>query len=103
MENKIKVFFYGEDKSGGKAMKAFGKDLSQVECVYCGQCAAVCPTGAITPRSHIQEVWKAKDAISAKHHHDVRRLVEHLRAVEKSSGSRVVDLHARQHADSRTR
>ena len=51
----------------------------------------------------IQEVWKAKDAISAKHHHDVRRLVEHLRAVEKSSGSRVVDLHARQHSDSRTR
>ena len=50
----------------------------------------------------IQEVWSAKNAISAKHHHDVKRLVEHLRAEEKSSGVRVVDLHARQHSDNRT-
>ena len=51
----------------------------------------------------IQEVWRAKDTISARHHHDVGRLVEHLRAEEKSAGTRVVDLHARQHSDSRTR
>lgn len=51
----------------------------------------------------IQEVWKAKDAISAKHDHDVRRLATALRAEEKSSGARVVDLHARLHAESRTR
>ena len=51
----------------------------------------------------IQEVWRAKDAISAKHDYDVKRLVEHLRAKEKSSGSRVVDLHARQHSDGQTR
>ena len=50
----------------------------------------------------IQEVWKAKDAISAKHHHDVRRLVATLRAEEKSSGAHIVDLHARLHTDSRT-
>nr|VFK64185.1 MAG: hypothetical protein BECKUNK1418G_GA0071005_104310 [Candidatus Kentron sp. UNK]VFK71008.1 MAG: hypothetical protein BECKUNK1418H_GA0071006_104710 [Candidatus Kentron sp. UNK] len=43
----------------------------------------------------IQEVWKAKDTIAARYHHDVRRLVEHLRAAQKSSDSRVVDLHAR--------
>lgn len=44
----------------------------------------------------IHEVWKAKDAISAKHRHDVRRLVEHLRVQERSAGTRVVDVHARQ-------
>lgn len=37
---------------------AFGKELSGVECVYCGQCAAVCPTGAITPKSDVDDVWK---------------------------------------------
>ncbi len=36
---------------------AFGKDLAMVECVDCGQCARVCPTGSITPRSEIDIVW----------------------------------------------
>ena len=49
----------------------------------------------------MQAVWKAKDTIAAEHHHDVRRLVQSLRAKEKSSGARVVDLHARLHSDSR--
>ncbi len=51
----------------------------------------------------IQELWKAKDAISARHQHDVKRLVDDLRAAEKSSGYRVVDLHARTESDSQTR
>ena len=50
----------------------------------------------------IQEVWKAKDAISARHHYDVKRLVEHLRSEQRSQGTRVVDLHARQHTENRT-
>jgi hypothetical protein len=50
----------------------------------------------------IQEVWKVKDAISAKHRYDVKRLVAHLRSEQKSQGTRVVDLHARQRAESRT-
>jgi NADH-quinone oxidoreductase subunit G len=37
---------------------SFGKDLDKVECVNCGQCARVCPTGALTPRSEVDEVWK---------------------------------------------
>ena len=49
----------------------------------------------------IQEVWKAKDTISAENHHDVRRLVESLRAKEKASGARVVDFHSRLHTESR--
>jgi NADH-quinone oxidoreductase subunit G len=38
---------------------AFGKELKQVDCVYCGLCASVCPTGAITPKSEIETVWSA--------------------------------------------
>jgi NADH-quinone oxidoreductase subunit G len=36
---------------------AFGKQLGEVECVNCGQCASVCPTGALTPKSEVDEVW----------------------------------------------
>jgi NADH-quinone oxidoreductase subunit G len=38
---------------------SFGKDLDSVECVNCGQCARICPTGALTPKSEVDEVWKA--------------------------------------------
>ena len=40
-------------------LPAFGKHLGDGECINCGQCAAVCPTGALTPRSETEEVWKA--------------------------------------------
>lgn len=41
---------------------AFNSDLSQVECVNCGLCAAVCPTGALTPKSDTDAVWRALEA-----------------------------------------
>lgn len=46
---------------GAQTMVApsFGKNLDQVECVNCGQCARICPTGALMPRSEVEEVWKA--------------------------------------------
>ncbi len=34
-----------------------GRELGCVDCVYCGQCAAVCPTGALTIKSDIERVW----------------------------------------------
>jgi NADH-quinone oxidoreductase subunit G len=40
-------------------LPAFGKDLEEVSCVNCGQCATVCPTGALTVKSEINPVWKA--------------------------------------------
>lgn len=38
---------------------AFDSGLDSVTCVQCGQCAAVCPVGAIIEKNHIEEVWKA--------------------------------------------
>ncbi len=43
----------------------------------------------------MQEVWKAKDAISARYQYDLKTLVDHLRAKEKTSAYRVVNLHAK--------
>lgn len=37
----------------------FNRDLAEVACVACGQCSTVCPTGAITEKSYVDDVWKA--------------------------------------------
>ncbi|HEX3078569.1 MAG TPA: [FeFe] hydrogenase, group A, partial [Lachnospiraceae bacterium] len=38
---------------------AFNRNLADTNCVNCGQCAAVCPTGAIIVKSSLKQVWKA--------------------------------------------
>ncbi len=45
--------------SKSAVMPAFNRGLGTVECVHCGQCAAACPTGSLTPRSEVEEVWAA--------------------------------------------
>jgi len=36
---------------------AFDTTLDHVVCIQCGQCAAVCPVGAISEKNHIDHVW----------------------------------------------
>jgi len=38
---------------------AFERKLSETQCISCGQCAAVCPTGAITVYNQIGPAWRA--------------------------------------------
>lgn len=40
---------------------AFSGCLDSVLCVQCGQCAAICPVGAIVEKDHIAGVWEALD------------------------------------------
>ena len=40
---------------------AFGIPIAESPCVGCGQCAAVCPTGAIVVKNDVAKVWKAID------------------------------------------
>lgn len=38
---------------------AFEHDLKDAACTYCGQCASVCPTGAIVEKDDTEQVWQA--------------------------------------------
>ena len=42
-----------------QVMPAFNRDLAQTACVGCGQCRAVCPTGAISIKQDVAPVWAA--------------------------------------------
>lgn len=37
---------------------AFGRSLIDTACTFCGQCLAVCPTGALTEVDHVGKVWR---------------------------------------------
>jgi NADH-quinone oxidoreductase subunit G len=51
----IDFAFRGHDM---QVLPSLGKGLGDVSCVDCGQCARVCPTGALTPKSEINKVWQ---------------------------------------------
>ncbi|MBR4752500.1 MAG: [Thermoguttaceae bacterium] len=55
----IGAIHFANRGSNAKVVPAFGAGLGDVECVNCGQCAAVCPTGALTPKQDRDKVWKA--------------------------------------------
>jgi NADH-quinone oxidoreductase subunit G len=51
----IDFAFRGHDAA---VIPSFGRNLADVECVNCGQCASACPTGALAPKYEMEEVWK---------------------------------------------
>ncbi|MFZ7103476.1 MAG: NADH-dependent [FeFe] hydrogenase, group A6 [Peptococcaceae bacterium] len=38
---------------------AFKKDMNDVTCIMCGQCVLACPTGSLSEKENIHEVWQA--------------------------------------------
>lgn len=38
-------------------MPAFNKKIAETNCVNCGQCRVFCPTGAISIKTHMEQVW----------------------------------------------
>jgi NADP-reducing hydrogenase subunit HndD len=59
--NVQKIGAIGATHRGFKTIiePVFGKSLSDVLCVNCGQCITVCPVGALTEKSEIDDVWNA--------------------------------------------
>lgn len=37
---------------------AFNRPMFETTCTFCGQCLAVCPTGALTEKSNVADLWK---------------------------------------------
>ena len=42
-----------------EVMPAFNEPIANTNCIGCGQCSAVCPTGAIVVKNDTQKVWNA--------------------------------------------
>lgn len=55
----IGVLNFAHRGSEMRVMPAFNKKMSETDCVGCGQCRVVCPTGAITIKSNVHAVWEA--------------------------------------------
>ncbi|MCY6485821.1 NADH-dependent [FeFe] hydrogenase, group A6 [Clostridium aestuarii] len=44
-----------------KIAPAYDKPLAETVCINCGQCVMACPTGALTEKENIKEVWDELD------------------------------------------
>ncbi|MBP2637169.1 MAG: hndD 3 [Firmicutes bacterium] len=55
----VHVYSFANRGFDTTVVPAFDLGLDQVACTYCGQCAAVCPTGAIVEKDDTQAVWDA--------------------------------------------
>ena len=53
------ILNYAHRGSELQVMPAFDRKLADTKCVGCGQCAAVCTTGAITVKNQIGQAWQA--------------------------------------------
>jgi NADH-quinone oxidoreductase subunit G/[NiFe] hydrogenase diaphorase moiety small subunit/NADP-reducing hydrogenase subunit HndD len=54
--NALTVAYKGDQM---KITSFFEKSMNEVNCTNCGQCIIHCPTGALTERNYIEEVWEA--------------------------------------------
>ena len=54
--NAIDFAYRGTD---AMVTPAFNKKLAETNCVNCGQCRVVCPTGAISIKTNMEPVWDA--------------------------------------------
>lgn len=57
----ISVLGFIKSGNGLKVRPVSGRPIGKVDCVGCGQCAAVCPVGAIYSHSYNEAIWKAID------------------------------------------
>ena len=55
----LRVLGFANRGAKSLAQPMAGKPIAETECIHCGQCATNCPTGAITPKSVVEEVWAA--------------------------------------------
>ena len=55
----VNVYTFANRGFDSTVTPAFGKGLGKVKCTYCGQCSAICPTGAITVKDDTEKVMAA--------------------------------------------
>lgn len=60
----------------------FSRPMFDTTCTFCGQCLAVCPTGALTEKSNVSEVWN----ILHRKNHDNLVIVQVAPAVRVALG-----------------
>ena len=55
----IEVLGFTHRGTDAMVAPAFNRNLADTNCVSCGQCRVVCPTGALTIRNCMESVWQA--------------------------------------------